>query len=188
MIVFREKIFRRDEISERVLEDLREDEDLVSKYGRPTIRISASKLYNDQLKTFGLALDRSRIKKLLQDIKKGHIVNDGPAGGDTHYLGDYSKLGKYYTFSKAIDDNNRLNYRVYCPSVGINPITKEEEYVKLIVLESCWGHNTREGDYLNDKELRERKDRMRKNAPYRKPESILSEKNTKNYRGRKNRR
>ena len=186
MIIFREKIFRRDIFLDGDI--ISDDSELVSKYGHSSIRIEVSKKYLNDINKLGIKGSPNRVKldKLKNDIRKGYLDVDGPAGGKTHYLGDYSKPRNHYTFSKEITDEHRLNYKVYPPTVIVE--NGVEKYVQRVVLDSCFGHGLTEGDYLNDKELRERKDRMRKNAPYRKPESILSEKNTKNYRGRKNRR
>lgn len=177
MVIFREKLFRRDIITDEVKIDLIDDPEKVKLYGPPISKLIASKLYNKQRRTFGPAINKFRIKQLLKDIKRGYIYKDGPAGGQTHILGDYSILGKFYVFSKKIDKNHRLNYRVYPPKVLINAKTNQKQYIKLIIIESCWEHNINEGDYLNDQELRARKDRMRKNAPYRKnSKSIMSKK------------
>ena len=167
MIIFREKLFRRDEITEEVYEDLMDKPELVEKYGPSSIKISASKEYNKQMATFGPAINKTRIKALLRDIKAGHLTNDGPNGGDTHYLGDYSKMGKSHVFSKAIDETHRLNIRVHCPGEAVNPQTHKTEHLKIVVLESCWEHNINEGDYMDPK-LKAKKDLKRKSAPYRK--------------------
>lgn len=181
MIIFREKLFRRDKEPD-FYDLLKDDPKMVEIYGPSKTVIVADKLYNDQMRRLGIAIDKARVKKLRDDIKVGAIYYDGPNGGDTHYLGDYSKPGKFYTFSKVIDEKHRLNYKVYPPKVQINEKTKEKEYIKKIILESCWEHNTKEGDYLNDKNLRARKDRMRGNAPYRNKTSILSKKKHGNNR------
>lgn len=185
MIIFREKLFRRDEFSDDKILDA--DSKLLEEFGELKIQLELSDKYKKDLPLLGMkgSPNRNRLDKLREDLLKSFLTEDGPAGGETHYLGDYSKSGKFYTFSKKITDEHRLNYRVYPPEIIINKGVRY--YVQRVVLDSCFGHELTEGDYLNDKELRERKDRMRKNAPYRKPESILSGKNTKNYRGRKNR-
>ena len=107
-------------------------------------------------------------------MKIGWLITDGPHGGDTHYLGDYSKSGEFYTFSKKISDEHRFNYRVYSPKEYIK--NGKKVYLTRVVLLSCYDHELKEGDYLNDKNLRARKNRMRGNAPYRKPESIMKKK------------
>lgn len=185
MIIFREKLFRRDEFTDYPF--LLDDPELVKELGPSKLSIEVSRKYNNDISKLGMkgTPDRNRLEALKRDIHNGFLISDGPAGGETHYLGDYSRLRKYHTFSKKITEEHRLNYRIYPPQKYI--ISGKAVHLMRVVLDSCFGHETTEGDYLNDKELRERKDRMRKNAPYRKPESILSGKNTKNYRGRKNR-
>ena len=121
------------------------------------------------------APNRQRLENLKDSIRKGYLTVDGNYSEEkTHFLGDYSKEGSYM-FSKRISDEHRLNYRVFPPRVIIDS-DKKEKYIQDVVLVSCYGHETEEGDYLNDKNLRARKNRMRGNAPYRKPESIMKKK------------
>ena len=180
MIIFREKLFRRDNISETSLKFLLDDPELVKKYGPSKLNIIASKKYNEDIQKLGIkgSTDRNNLDKLKKDIKDGYLFIDGPGKGDTHPLGDFSKLNKSFLFSKEISDQHRLNYRVFPPRVIIDN-DKKEKYIQDVVLVSCYGHETEEGDYLNDKNLRARKNRMRGNAPYRKPESIMKKKKKK---------
>ena len=182
MIIFREKLFRRDDFSDADFEVLKPDPEKVKEYGNLIIQMEPSDMYNKGISKLGIkgSQDRKRLENLKGDIKKFYISVDGPNGGDTHYLGDYSKPGEYYVFSKSITDIHRLNYRVYKPQVIIEGNIKK--YVQRVVLISCYDHEMTEGNYLDDKDLRARKDRMRGNAPYRNKTSILSKKKHGNNR------
>ena len=78
---------------------------------------------------------KKEIKSLVKDIKDYYLYEDGPAGGDTHYLSEFSRLGKFITMSKKISYGDRLNYRIYPPKV------KNGVYQMRIVLISCCSHS-----------------------------------------------
>ena len=180
MIVFRLKIFRRDEFTDQ--EVITPDLKIIKELGFK-LQIEASPKYNKDIPKLGIkgSPDRRRLEELKKDIKNMYLTNDGPAGGDTHYLGDYSKQGKYYMFSKEITDDHRLNYKIYPPEIITDKNTKL--YVQRVILESCYDHELPEGNYLTDKNLRARKDRMRKNASYRKNSKSVMSKNKKKIGG-----
>lgn len=172
MIILRltERLYRRDEFLDK--DFLNDDPKLVKIYGSSKIMTAPTKKYNEDQKKLGI-MDKRTLNQLKKDIQDGFLTTNNPKrrGKDkTHYLGDFSKSGKYHTFSKKISEEHRLNYRIYPPKVETDPKTGEKLYLKKVVLVSCYGHETDEGDYLNDKDLRARKDRMRGNAPYRKPD------------------
>lgn len=174
MIIFREKLFRRDIFLD--YPSLLDKPELVEKFGESELSIETSDKYNEDISKLGVkgSPDRKRLDSLKKDIRQGYLTSDGPAGGKTHFLGDFSKAGKFYTFSKKISDQHRLNYKIYPPKEYIkNGVHK---HLLRVVLESCYDHELTEGNYLEDKELRARKNRMRGNAPYRKPESIMKKK------------
>lgn len=164
MVILRTKLFRRDVFTD--IDVLSPDPNILAEFGKLTIQLETSKKYDKDILKLGIkgSSNRKRLDELRRDILNSYFMFDGPAGGDTHYLGDYSKSGKYYMFSKEITNEHRLNYKVYPPKV-ITETTGVKKYVQRVVLDSCFGHETTEGDYLNDKELRERKDRMRKMHP-----------------------
>ena len=178
MIIFREKLFRRDDVSDNDLKQLLDDPDLVKEYGPSELIIIASKKYNEDLKKLGIkgSADRNVLEKLKKDVRSGYLFNDGPGKGDTHPLGDFSKKDKSYVFSKKISEQHRFNYRIFPPKLELDDKTGKLRYGRKVILVSCYGHETEEGDYLNDKNLRSRKNRMRGNAPYRKSESIMKKK------------
>ena len=179
MIILRLKLFRRDDFNDQEIIDV--DLEIFNKLGFK-LQIETSNKYNSDISKLGIkgSPNRKRLEELKRDIRNMYLTTDGPSGGDTHYLGDFSKPGKYYTFSKKITEEHRLNYKVYPPEI----ITKNnnKKYIQRIVLESCYDHELPEGNYLEDKDLRERKDRMRGNAPYRNKTSILSKKKHGNNR------
>lgn len=59
------------------------------------IIIEKSDRFNRQYQKILSIIDSKLIKGLISDIKKGFIYDDGPNGGDTHYLSDYSKPDKF---------------------------------------------------------------------------------------------
>ena len=93
------------------------------------------KKYNDEIKQFG-PLEKQKIKKLREDLKNGYVYQDGPAGGDTHYLEDYSKPEKYHKLTKTINTSDRLEYSVYPPTLD----EKNKKLVVPIVIQSLKGH------------------------------------------------
>lgn len=68
--------------------------------------VSYGTYYNDHIKSFG-PIDKRRIKQLIKDLKDGYLFNDGPGGGDTHSLNDFSKPGKI-VISKSITPSDRM--------------------------------------------------------------------------------
>lgn len=83
--------------------------------------------------------DKSIVDKLKKDIKNGYLYEDGPNGGDTHWLKDFSNKNSHL-MSKFISYNNRLNYRIYEPIEEFDEDTGCTEYTIKVVLESCLGH------------------------------------------------
>ena len=84
------------------------------------------------------------IKKLIKDINDGFFYVDGPNGGDTHYLSDYSKPDKFLIYSKSINVSDRLNYAIYKPD-KISGNAK-------IVLMRCKGHGLLDGRNYSEME------------------------------------
>lgn len=80
-------------------------------------------------------------KKLEDDVKAGFLYYDGPAGGDTHFLADYSHNSgkkKSHFLSKKINTDDRLNYRIYPPAVI--EINGKDVYYRKVVLSACESH------------------------------------------------
>ena len=133
MIKFRQKQYVLQESHQRLEESqkfypLRELED---KFGICEVDIQRDKKFKDQYQKTAY---RSTIKKLIRDIKDWYLYEDGPAGGETHYLSEFSRPGKFLTFSKTINYNDRLNYRIYPPQV------ENGVYKIRVVLINCIGH------------------------------------------------
>lgn len=92
--------------------------------------------YNKDIQELG-SIDRHYVRKLRKDLRNGFIYQDGPNGGDTHYLEDYSNPNKYHRLTKSINTFDRLDYLVY-------PYELDKENRKLIcpiVIQSLKGHN-----------------------------------------------
>lgn len=107
------------------------------------IIIEKSDRFNRQYQKILSIIDSKLIKGLISDIKKGFIYDDGPNGGDTHYLSDYSKPDKFLTYSKSINREDRLNYMIYKPN--------EDKSIK-IVLANCKGHGLLDGRNYSEME------------------------------------
>ena len=76
------------------------------------------------------------VRKFRKDLKAGFLYLDGLAGGDAHYLSDYSIPGKYHRLTKSINAFDRMDYLVYPPVL-------DEERRKVIipvVIQSLRGH------------------------------------------------
>lgn len=112
MIILRQKQFaRRDPLPNPFpIPDEWED-----KYNDVIYSVSQiDKSYNKDIAKFG-SIDKAKIKGLRKDLKNGFIYSDGPNGGDTHYLSDYSNPNKYHRMSKSINEFDRLVYLIYPP-------------------------------------------------------------------------
>ena len=133
MIKFRQKQYVLQESHQR-LEDSQKflpSLELENIYGKCKVEIERNGGYERQYQN---TTHRSTIKKLVNDLKHWYLYSDGPAGGETHYLSEFSRTGKFLTFSKTINYNDRLNYRIYPPQVE-NGIYKIK-----VVLINCIGH------------------------------------------------
>ena len=147
MIILRQKEFRRDPMPDNkfvITEDLMDELNI----SEINIDIQESKKFNEQYKNQFLT-EKSIIKKLKRDIKHGYLYEDGPAGGDTHFLSDFSHKDSH-VLSKKITEEDRFNYRIYEPVIedsSSGPIWNQK-----IVLESCKGHELNgTPDYVQNK-------------------------------------
>lgn len=133
MILFREKVFtRRDPLPNPFpIPDEWED-----KYDNVIYKVSqVDKEYNKDITKFG-PTEKALIKGFRKDLKNGYIYVDGPSGGDTHYLSDYSSPNKYHRMSKSINDFDRLVYLIYPPILD----EKNSKVIIPIVIQSLDGH------------------------------------------------
>jgi hypothetical protein len=143
-----EKLFaRRDKVPNKS-EQYLADPEIEKKYGKLRTFIVKTDTYRENFKSL-MPTNQERVLRLEEDIRKEYLYEDGPAGGDTHILYDYShSKGKResHFLSKKIDSHNRFNYRVYPP--GIYNINGKDIYLRKIVLSTCEGHKINGGpDY-----------------------------------------
>jgi hypothetical protein len=132
MIEFREKFYAR------------RDENVEWKEEITSVDIQRSKSFERDYNDISMRLSIPTIKKLIKDINDGFFYVDGPNGGDTHYLSDYSKPDKFLIYSKSINVSDRLNYAIYKPD-KINVNAK-------IVLMRCKGHGLLDGRNYSEME------------------------------------
>lgn len=132
MIEFREKFYAR------------RDENVEWKEEITSVDIQRSKSFERDYNDISMRLSIPTIKKLIKDINDGFFYVDGPNGGDTHYLSDYSKPDKFLIYSKSINVSDRLNYAIYKPD-KINRNAK-------IVLMRCKGHGLLDGRNYSEME------------------------------------
>jgi hypothetical protein len=132
MIEFREKFYAR------------RDENVEWKEEITSVDIQRSKSFERDYNDISMRLSIPTIKKLIKDINDGFFYVDGPNGGDTHYLSDYSKPDKFLIYSKSINVSDRLNYAIYKPD-KINGNAK-------IVLMRCKGHGLLDGRNYSEME------------------------------------
>ena len=102
------------------------------------IEVIETKNYKEEFSKH-YSVEKKTIKEFKKDILDGHLYDDGPSGGDTHYLSKFSKEKKHHTLSKCINTIDRLNYIVYPPKLF------EDEggnirYIQKVVLTSCKEH------------------------------------------------
>lgn len=139
MILLRNKLYSRRDI----LPESRKfptDPELEEKYGPPIIFLGTTKQYSEDKKLLGPILGKI-VDGLRRDIRDGHIYDDGPNGGDTHWLKDFSNKNSIM-MSKRISDSDRLNYRIKPPTLIPNPTNKSELiYVIPVTIERCYGHS-----------------------------------------------
>ena len=120
MIIFKEKDYSR------------RDENLEWSAEITGIDIQRSRTFELDYNDPSMVSYRHIIKNLIKDIKSKYVYSDGPNGGDTHYLSDFSKPNRFLVYSKIINIDDRLNYAVYEPDNA--GITK-------VVLMRCKGHS-----------------------------------------------
>lgn len=132
MIEFREKFYSR------------RDENVEWKEEITSVDIQISKSFERDYNDISMRLSIPTIKKLIKDINDGFFYVDGPNGGDTHYLSDYSKTDKFLIYSKSINVSDRLNYAIYKPD-KISGNAK-------IVLMRCKGHGLLDGRNYSEME------------------------------------
>ena len=133
MIKFRQKQYVLQESHQR-LEELQKfypSPELIDKFGACEVDIQRD---DDFIEQYQETTHRSTIKRLIRDIRDWYLYEDGPNGGETHYLSEFSRLGKFITMSKKINYNDRLNYRIYPPKVEYG------KYKIKVVLINCIGH------------------------------------------------
>ena len=133
MITFKQKEYVRQEAYQQLKEDQKilPDPELVSRYGECKLVLEEHKSF---IKQRAESSYKREIKSLVKDIKNYYLYNDGPAGGETHYLSEFSRIGRFIVMSKKISYSDRLNYRIYPPEV-INGV-----YQMKVVLISCASH------------------------------------------------
>lgn len=89
--------------------------------------------------------ERKLVKAFKKEISEGILYDQGPAGGDTHFLGSFSSnIREFHRISRKINVDDRFNYIVYKPVL----LPKEDgtfEYYQKIVLESCKEHKLNGG-------------------------------------------
>lgn len=134
MIILRQKFYsRRDELPSPRFDDI--PEEWAGKFDsiRYNVRDNGKKYSND-MSQLG-SIDKAKVKALRKDLKAGYLYEDGPAGGDTHYLSDFSNKGKHW-MSKSINTSDRMNYIIYPPELD----EKKREIVIKAVIQSLLGH------------------------------------------------
>ena len=132
MIVKRKVYSRRDPLPE----PFPIPEEWIGKFDHTEYKVSqVDKQYNKDMQELG-PIDKQTVRKFRKDLKDGKVYQDGPNGGDTHYLADYSDPGKFHRLTKSINTFDRMDYLVY------PPVLDEENRRVLIpiVIQSLRGH------------------------------------------------
>lgn len=133
MIVLRTKIFsRRDQLPSTRFDDI--PEEWGGGYDRVIFDVAEKKNYAKEYQQLG-NIDKERVKGLRKDLKNGYIYSDGPNGGDTHYLEDFSNKNKHWV-SKEINTCDRMNYIIYPPMFD----EENRQVIVPIKIQSLLGH------------------------------------------------
>ena len=151
MLILRKLFARRDKMpsdSEKFIADPKIEE----QYGKMRINVESSSTFTKQRSTL-LGLMKERVNKLIKDIKGGHIYDDGDdSTADTHFLSDFRKRDQH-VLSKRINQEDRLNYRVYKPNI---PKKDGDKYTQKVVIDSCIGHKLNGSpDYVKDRQFKQ---------------------------------
>ena len=128
------------------------DPNIEREYGvKLKIAVYTTKRFDDDLARH-YSVEKKIIRDFKKDIIKGYLYYDGPAGGNTHYLGEFSKDGDHHALSKCINSIDRLNYLVYEPE-----LTQDDNgnyvYLQRVVLTSCkehYGYGVRNYSEIDD--------------------------------------
>ena len=171
MIIRRKlKIFaRRDEFPDDLRREFFKDMETERRFGGIKTIVEPSKRYLDQRNSQTPA-NCDIINGIIKDLKSNLVFSD-PSGKNTdpHYLSDYSKTkdkDPFVMFSKKINNEDRLNYKVYKPEIA--QINGKEEYIQRVVLDSCVGHTIsgKPGSYVSGQignTWKKRKKKVKKN-------------------------
>ena len=143
-IISKLKLFaRRDEFPDSLRKEFGKiiNEGKSKRYNKVRIHVIPSDEFKRQYKQ---STNQARIDKLvdkLQSDPETWFDNGDDKFADTHYLKDYSsKSDGYVMFSKKINNEDRLNYRIYKPVIQIDDDTEEIMYYQKIVLDTCLDH------------------------------------------------
>lgn len=133
---------RRDVFPESLKKAFSKDQETLKRFGEFRTIVEPSNRYKDQYKSQPPGTC-SIIEGIVKDIKSGYIFTD-PEGKNTdpHYLSNYSNIKSnppFVMFSKKINYEDRLNYKIYKPEIKI--LDGKEAYVQKVVLDSCIDHS-----------------------------------------------
>lgn len=133
MIKFRQKQYVLQESNQRFQDDQKilPSPDLIEQYGKCVLIVEEHPNFTKQRSK---SFYKKEIKSLIKDIKNYYLY---AGGGETHYLSEFSRLGRFITMSKKISYGDRLNYRIYPPQI------ENGVYQMRIVLISCSSHSKR---------------------------------------------
>ena len=140
-----QKIFRRDPMPTKkdrfeMDEEIMKRPDVISKR-----IIQKTPTFQKDYKTL-MPSSQKIVDNFEKEVRQGYLYEDGPSGGDTHILGDYSSnIRKFHRLSKIINDHDRFNYIVAEPE--LKPLGDGTySYTQKIVLETCAEHKIYGGD------------------------------------------
>lgn len=134
-----QKIFRRDPMPSKK-DRFELDVNIMKKPGVTSKRVvQMTPAFQKEYKTL-LPQDKRIVDNFKKNVKQGYLYEDGPEGGDTHILGDFSSnKRKFHRLSKKVNDEDRFNYIVHEPELNLLE-DGTYSYTQKIVLETCKKH------------------------------------------------
>ena len=139
-----QKIFRRDPMPAKGERYEFDEEILMRDDVTAFIDVQETKQFNKDYKKLTPS-ERKLVKSYKKEISEGILYDQGPAGGDTHFLESFSSnLREFHRISIKVNNDDRFNYIVYKPTL----LPKEDGtfvYYQKIVLESCKEHKLNGG-------------------------------------------
>ena len=119
-----QKIFRRDPMPAKSERYEFDEEILMRDDVTAFIDVQETKQFNKDYEKLTLS-ERKLVKAYKKEISEGILYDQGPAGGDTHFLGSFSSnLREFHRISRKVNNDDRFNYIVYKPTLYLKKMER----------------------------------------------------------------